>query len=206
MRRFVTFVALISALLCSSAAEGQTFTGGEIFQIGNSDLYWAAVKTDYFREHVARQRSDNWCWAACIQMVLNYQGVNVTQEQIVENVFGSQIDRPAAADVIAQAANGWRAKGHTIQARVENPYYTSAESFINDLVEKYPLIIGLSMPGQNVGHAYVLTGVSFRVFNGQYYPVEVILRDPWPSNQSRIKLSWDDFSSRCHTIVHIYPV
>lgn len=138
-------------------------------------------------------------------MVLNYQGVNIPQERIVERVFGSQENRPANASVIAKAANGWRANGKVISAFSENANHVSAKTFIDDLLYKYPLIIGLSMPGQNIGHAYVLTGISFRLWGNGYYPQEVILRDPWPTNQSRIKLSWADFSNRVHTIVHIHP-
>lgn len=56
--------------LCFAVFEAQTFRGGEIFRLKDSDVYWAAVKTSYFREFVARQEEDCWCWAACVQMVL----------------------------------------------------------------------------------------------------------------------------------------
>lgn len=205
MKVWIRYLLLLSALLSLSEVKGQTFRGGEIFQMGNSDLYWAAVKTQFFKDFVASQEEDMWCWAACTQMVLNYQGVNVSQEDVVRRVHGYRVNKPGTAYDIQQAANGWRTGQHTIVARVDTPYGASATTFINDLVNKYPLVVGLSMPGQNVGHAYVLTGISFRVIGGQYYPQEVILRDPWPTSPSRNKISWSDFISRVHTIVHIYP-
>ncbi|WGF93340.1 hypothetical protein [Aequorivita marisscotiae] len=61
---------------------------GNIFQIGDTNNYAAAVKSDRFNYHVARQESQNWCWAACIQMVLDYQGLEVGQCEIVNNAFG----------------------------------------------------------------------------------------------------------------------
>ena len=176
---------------------------GQIFYSKNDGLYWAAIETSYFKAYVARQRSDNWCWAACTQMVLNYQGVNVSQEQIVERVFGSRVDRPGTAQHIVQGASGWYVDGHTIEAKAD--YSFIPQKLIDDLVNKYPLVVGLSMPGQNVGHAYVLTGLSFQKQGNAIYPQSVILRDPWPDNQSRLVLSWNDFSSRAHTIVHIFP-
>ena len=176
---------------------------GEIFFSKSDGLYWAAIKTSYFKTYVARQRNNNWCWAACTQMVLNYQGVNVSQEKIVERVFGSKVDRPGNAQHIVQGASGWHVGDYTIGAKAD--YSFIPQKLIDDLVNKYPLVVGLSMPGQNVGHAYVLTGLSFQKNGNTVYPHSVILRDPWPGNPSRLVISWDDFSNRAHTIVHIFP-
>lgn len=176
---------------------------GQIFYSNSEGLYWAAIETAYFKAHVASQRSDNWCWAACTQMVLTYQGVDVTQEEIVERVFGACIDRPGSAQDIVKGASGWYVGGCKIGAKYDT--YFIPQNLINDLVDKYPLIVGLSMPGQNVGHAYVMTGLSFQKYGNEIYPNSVILRDPWPDNPSRIVMDWSEFSYRAHTIVHIFP-
>lgn len=197
MVAFVGLFVTIPFMLFSQNRKGQ------IFYSRNEGLYWAAIETTYFKSYVARQRSENWCWAACTQMVLNYQGVSVSQEQIVERVFGSRVDRPGTAQNIVQGASGWHIDGHTIRAKADNSF--DPQMLINDLVNKYPLIVGLSMPGQDIGHAYVLTGLSFHKQGSAIYPQSVILRDPWPNNESRIVLSWRDFSNRAHTIVHIFP-
>lgn len=197
-------VAVLSVIF--SAIPSNVFSQnrkGQIFYSKSDGLYWAAIETSYFRAYVARQRSENWCWAACTQMVLNYQGVSASQEQIVERVFGAQVDRPGSAQNIVQGASGWYVDGRTIGARAD--YSFIPQKLIDDLVNKYPLVVGLRMPGQNVGHAYVLTGLSFQKYGDAIYPQSVILRDPWPDNQSRLVLSWSDFSSRAHTIVHIFP-
>jgi len=52
-----------------------------------------------------------WYWAASIQMVLNYHGLYVTQEQIVQRVFGLPLDTPAYLQHILYALTGW-APGH----------------------------------------------------------------------------------------------
>lgn len=202
IRRVILF-SLIMVLLSFYSNEFAQNRKGQIFYSQDDGLYWAAIKTDYFREFVARQCSMNWCWAACTQMVLNYQGVNVTQEEIVERVFGAQVDRPGNVNDIVKGASGWYVKGRRIYAGYDHPL--SAQKMINDLVNKYPLIVGLSIPNQEIGHAYVLTGISFLKYGDNIVPQGVILRDPWPDNASRTTLTWSDFSNRVHTIVHIYP-
>lgn len=198
----LTTLCIIS---CFVASKAQVFRGGEIFQIKDSDIYWAAVKTEYFKDFVAYQEEDLWCWAACVQMVLNYQGVQVDQEAIVNRAKGRRINEAGNAHDIQRAADGWKTGSHIIRAKIDNPMYISAQTFINDLKDKYPLIIGMRMPGQNIGHAYVLTGVSFRKSGDSYQPVEVILRNPSPNSLSREKLSWSEFKNRVQTIVHVYP-
>lgn len=199
-----TIMTLILAL-CFAFSEAQTFRGGEIFRIKDSDVYWAAVKTAYFLEYVTRQEEDCWCWAACVQMVLNYQGVDVDQEDVVRRAKGMRVNDGGTAYDIQKAADGWNTGRHIIAAKVDNPYYVSAQTFITDLIDKYPVIIGFDMPGQTMGHAFVLTGISFRKSGNTYLPLEVILRNPWPSSPSREKLSWSEFRKRVHTIVHVYP-
>src|SRR5580692_9673449 len=43
-------------------------------------------------ESMGRQRRENWCWAASVQMVLNLAGLQVTQEQVVARIFGGDLD------------------------------------------------------------------------------------------------------------------
>jgi len=203
MRRLVIIIWLS---LIFAISEAQNYSGGTLFQIGNSNVYCAAVRTEHFVNHVAVQRGSNWCWAACVQMVLNYQGVNVSQETIVRKIYGDLKDLPGTADQIVKGANGWVANGKRIVAR--QTYTVSAMSFVEDLAYKYPLIVGLSIPGQTVGHAYVMTGITFADVDGECYPQKVILRNPAPwldSKSSREELSWYEFCYRVHTVVHVYP-
>lgn len=54
-----------------------------------------------FERYFAEQQKDQWCWAACAQMVIGQQmGKEVTQEQLVRQAFGSAINEPATADSI----------------------------------------------------------------------------------------------------------
>lgn len=84
---------------------------GELQQVG-PNLFVAGVPSDQFEFFAApslagRQRQSNWCWAASIQMLLNYHGLFVAQEQIVQRIYGAQVDYPAQPAQILAALSGW---------------------------------------------------------------------------------------------------
>ena len=158
-------------------------------------------------EGQGRQRMENWCWAACIQMVLNYHGLYVSQEQIVQRVFGGMVDAPGSPQQILMGLQGWapdsRGRFSQIEADTRN---IDPVSVIQDLEYRWPLIVGLKGVNGPTGHAYVLTAVYYHLdANNQPVIYRVVLRDPYPSKVSRIELSMDEFLSRCTfaTRVHV---
>lgn len=150
------------------------------------------------------QIQSNWCWAACIQMVLNYHGLYVSQLDAVKKIYGSPyVNRPANERQILHALNGWAPDSRGRVSGI-NAYggYTSVQEIINGLSRKWPLIVGLSNPSGGIGHAYVLTGI---YYSNQYdyygniigvLPDKVVLRDPWPQNPSKQEMSWVEFQQR----------
>jgi hypothetical protein len=175
---------------------------GQLFQLDSSGNYCAAVLTDSFKYHMAEQEHDNWCWAACIEMVLEYQGLNVSQTQIVKKAYGEIVNRPADCDMTTNTANGWRLGSEKIKAR--EVMHFDAKYVIDALAKKYPLIVGLNMPGQNIGHAYVLTAIYFHVDSkGKPVPDYVVLRDPWGPNPDKTSVNWFDFNRRINCMVYV---
>jgi len=145
---------------------------------------------------IGNQRQSNWCWAACSQMVLNYHGLKISQEQIVTKIYGSLTDRPANEYQIREALSGWVPN---VQGRISNIYCQSGLTSINEITEalayKWPLIVGLRNPNGGVGHAYVLTAIYYST--DQYnntIPEKVVLRDPMPHVDGRVEVSWSQFS------------
>jgi len=69
------------------------------------------VPMNRFNYFNAMQQSPNWSWAASIQMVLNYYGVNISQRQIVERTFisvnGQLPDLEANISQITDNLNNW---------------------------------------------------------------------------------------------------
>lgn len=66
------------------------------------------VAVDNFSTFKATQQTPVWCWAACIQMVLNYNGITWTQEQVVDFTKGRVVFEMATEKEIEAALNGWR--------------------------------------------------------------------------------------------------
>lgn len=181
----------------------------DIQQLG-PNYFVAGISTGEFEFFTApqqngRQRQSNWCWAATTQMVLNYHGLYVSQEQIVARIFGNLIDAPAQPQQILAALSGWApdTRGRFSQI-FANTYVLQGSDIVNDLANKWPLIVGLKQPSQ-IGHAYVLTAVFYTVGPGNQ-PIfdKVVLRDPWPSNESRIEMSWQEFQSRIQFLARVY--
>ena len=115
--------------------------------MGNN-YYIAGVPSDQFEYFTAaqqggRQRQSNWCWAACIQMVLNYHGLYITQEQIVQRVFGMQVNSPGQPQQILAALSGWapdyRGRYSSIYA---SPYIMQGSEIVRDLALPAELMVG----------------------------------------------------------------
>lgn len=197
------------ALLCCVLVFSRVSTA-EIWQL-QPNLYVAGIPSEQFEYFASpnqqgRQRQANWCWAASVQMVLNYHGLFVSQEQVVQRIYGLQIDRPAGPDQILFALSGWapdnRGRFSSIHA---TPYTVSGAQIVQDLANRWPLIVGLSNPNGGVGHAVVVSAVYYTVdpannpiFQG------VVIRDPWPESPSRQELTWAEFQSRLMFMAHVY--
>lgn len=186
-------------------------TNGQFNQINTTELsikklghnyYWAGIPTEEFDAWAAEsvtgnQRQANWCWAACSQMVLNYHGLYIQQEQIVKRIYGKLVDLPANEYQIRAALSGW---APNVQGGISRIYCKSGV-FINDipkyLSKKWPLIVGLKNPYGGIGHAYVLTEIYYKTdkFNNTK-PVKVVLRDPMPNIDGRVVLKWQHFYNR----------
>jgi len=158
------------------------------------------------------QIQSNWCWAACIQMVLNYHELNVNQKEVVTRIYGlPYVNRTAGEQQILSALTGWAPDSRGRLSRI-HAYggYTSLRETIKTLSHKCPLIVGLSNPHGGVGHVYVLTAIyySYRHDNAGkingYIPDKVVLRDPWPSSPSRQEMSWREFQSRCSMAIKVW--
>lgn len=180
--------------------------------VGDTGYFVAGVPTDEFvhfaaPEGAGRQKMENWCWAACIQMVLNYHGLYVDQKDVVSRVFGGAVDRPANGDQIMQALSGWApdSRGRRSKIYADN-YHLDPVTVINDLDRKWPLIVGLAgARGAATGHAYVMTAAYFsKGPNGVPIIHRVVLRDPFPGYPSRIEVDAGEFGQRLQFATRVY--
>ncbi|MBT9582346.1 hypothetical protein IV102_03285 [bacterium] len=203
MRRLLSVLVMMAALLAPARADRT--------QIGPQDWVAGVPAKDFVHfaaaEGQGRQRMQNWCWAACIQMVLNYHGLYIKQEDIVAKVFGSAVDAPAGPQMIMAALQGWApdTRGRMSQIEADSRNLEPA-SVIQDLEYRWPLIVGLTGAAGQTGHAYVLTAAYYRLDQyGQPVIYRVVLRDPYPTKTSRVEMGMDEFMARCSfaTRVHV---
>lgn len=143
----------------------------------------------------ASQNNSQWCWAASIQMVLNYYGVAISQEQIVArtygtNQYGSLPDWPGSFPAITANLNNWsidnRGRPYSVMASL-NPGAPVPVILIRELSAGRPIIVGYKS-GPNSGHAVVVTGAVFTTSPQGPIIHSVIARDPWPSGRNMANL------------------
>jgi len=156
---------------------------------------------------IGRQRCPEWCWAASCQMILNFHGLYVSQEQIVNRIFGSLSCQGGTPEEILTALTGWAPDYRGRASEIYSQHYiTNPAELVRNLAYRWPLLVCLRNEDGS-GHAEVMTAVYYSV--DQYNnPIidKVILRDPWPYNPSRQEMPWAEFSSRVTDIMKVWVV
>ena len=143
-----------------------------------------------------RQRRQNWCWAASVQMILNIAGIRVSQEDVVERIYGGDLDRGGTSQQILDALTGWAPTISGTTALLNPLPLTNDPDMIDDLSLGWPLVVGLRN-SDGSGHAEVITAVKYGVqADGSPAFQSVVLRDPWPYNPSRVEMPWPEFANR----------
>jgi len=138
---------------------------------------------DDFDFATVSQKETQWCWAACITMVLNYYDIPCTQEEVVMRTYGTLVNYPAR-DLyqIAQYLNGWGVDRQGRQVIVQAEAYSSApfDAILSVLSDGRPFIIGVG--NGYSGHVVVCYGVDW--VNNYWGPevTKFYVYDPWPDN------------------------
>jgi hypothetical protein len=157
------------------------------------------LRTSKMNYSAAQQRERNWCWAASIQMALSAKGIDVSQEEVVQNAFGRLVDRPGAPGDILANLNGWaidRAKRRIHISGEVGLGRPSFELLKRQLEAGTPVIVGYENPDSNIGHAVVVTAVVYEVTDRGPEIQRVMVRDPWPTcpNLGKRELSIQEFN------------
>lgn len=184
-----TLLILLSLFALLTPMTGSARSWGQIVAIDNS-VFVALVDTS-IESCICVQEKDNWCWAACIQMILLYNGQYVSQNDIVTMAFGNSFNRTASGNQIELAFDGWC--GYSVHS------YQSKKSqyLIDEISSGHPLIIGIGE------HAYLLSHIYYKkASNGLLHPFKVILINPKTGREDVIE--WCDMYSKANTIISFY--
>ena len=168
---------------------------------GSSDqIFSVGIPTERMVEVAAEQQGQNWCWAACVQMVLSTKGIKVAQADVVQRTYGAVVDAPGGEDAILSRLSGWfqTRSGKTLLAAsvVQGPMQQGL--LYSYLKNQSPLILGVSYPGASIGHAVVVTAAVFKVSDAGLELKEVVVRDPWPdlaAQKGKRKLTREEFAN-----------
>jgi hypothetical protein len=131
------------------------------------------------------QQKPQWCWAASIQMVMNYYGVDIDQKQIVKRTYGvSNGELPDWAASIETIHKNLNYKGVDNQGKM---YIVNAQVGLNapdpillieELSHKRPVVIGYK--ANFGGHVVLITAVSYYESNKGPLIRSIVVRDPLP--------------------------
>jgi ABC-type bacteriocin/lantibiotic exporter with double-glycine peptidase domain len=154
-------------------------------------LYYVGIPNSKISCNSSTQEKPQWCWAASIQMILNYYNIDIDQEQIVKRTYGSSYngelqDRTANIETIHLNLNhiGVDRKGtrYIVNAKVGYGAPTPA-LLIEELSQKHPVLIGYK--ANFGGHVVVITAVSYYETNRGPVIQTIIVRDSNPEFNDR---------------------
>jgi len=146
-----------------------------------------------FNFFASSQRNSEWCWAASLQMIFNYYGISITQEQIVARSYGvgpggSLPNWAGSLQIITTNLNNWSVDNNGRRYVVRASINWGAPSplfLIQELTAQRPVLIGYkSGPGSS--HAVVITGCSYLQTGNGPFIQSIIVRDPWPNQENII--------------------
>jgi hypothetical protein len=121
------------------------------------------IKKDEFISHYRVQKTMMWCWASCAEMVLSYEGINLSQEAIVTRVKGAPIPTGGNPYEMIKSTN-FIVNDNDNNAVVISGQFVNGAPYntvlYNQLKHKKPVILTYST-GVWSGHAIVLTGIDY---------------------------------------------
>jgi hypothetical protein len=149
------------------------------------DLYYVGIPSSYFNQVYAEQQASQWCWAACIQMILNYYGVSISQYDIVRRSYGrdpyGRLPNWAGSyDIITANLNNWgidrNGTRYIVRASMGRGMPDPA-TLVDELANQRPVLLGYAT-GLWSGHAVVATAVKYSGYADDPFIYSVIVRDP----------------------------
>jgi len=145
------------------------------------------IPTAQFNFVSATQLHTDWCWAASVQMVLNWYNVPVRQTDVVKRIYGRLVDAAASEDEIAVALSGtaYDRRDHIVHlASVRRRGVPPAGLLVTELGEKHPLLITFRST-HTMLHAVVLTSAEYFTDGQGFHLTALTFRDPNPTFQER---------------------
>jgi len=131
--------------------------------------FYIGIPTSRMNTVYAAQRNTQWCWAAAIEMILRYYGIEISQEAIVYRAYGldwrgQPPNREATYEAMAKNLNDWGIdfKGQFFVVRASFHWGPPPlETLMRELSAQRPVLlsyISRTFP-RLAGHAVVATAL-----------------------------------------------
>jgi ABC-type bacteriocin/lantibiotic exporter with double-glycine peptidase domain len=163
----IQFRQVLFALVVAAAAPASR---GDVAFVTNFEFY------------EAQQQTPVWCWAACIQMILNHSDVTWSQPDIVAAVKGYPKYEAGSDREIVGFLNSWGFDydGRRWQARcLSFPGAPRPDWVVNELKEDRPIILSYQT-GPSMKHVVILHKAEFGVDRmGQLWVTRFEIFDPY---------------------------
>lgn len=175
MRRTTWAAVLFLAMAASGLAESSSPT-------------MVGIPTARFNFVSTAQLQTEWCWAASVQMVLNWYNIPVTQTDVVNRIYHKTVDAAASENQIAEALSGFAydRDGHKVHIHADRKTgIPSPELLVNQLSQQRPMLVTFHSTRKML-HAVVITSAEYTTNEqGGVHVTSLTYRDPNPTFQDR---------------------
>lgn len=145
------------------------------------------IPTSQFNFVAATQMQTEWCWAASIQMILNWYNVPVKQVDVVNRIYHKTVDAAATEDAITTALSGtaYDRRGRKVWLHAERRRGApTTNELTTELSLRHPMLLTVhSTPGML--HAVVVTSIATIESDQGRTITAITFRDPKPNLRGR---------------------
>jgi hypothetical protein len=167
------------------------FFSNQVFLGISQKVYYVGIPASKMNYVASSQNKPQWCWAASIQMLLNFYGVSINQEQIVERTYGRQSNGElpnwaASIKTIHLNLNNWAVDNTGKKYFVNADFGLGAPEavfLIEELSQKRPVIIAYQ--SNKGGHVVVITALSYIDSDAGPLINSIIVRDPMTGEENK---------------------
>lgn len=171
------------------------------------------IPTAQFNFVSAAQLKTEWCWAASVQMVLNWYNIPVTQADVVNRIYHKTDDLAASENQITRALSGIAYDRHGHKLHVSATRETgipSPATVIGQLSREHPMLLTVHSE-HGMLHAVVLTSAEYVTKGTGIHVNSLTIRDPNPTFRERhgaatLRLSGEELKHFVERISSYYVV
>lgn len=199
MRRYLLWPVVLGLSACALGSTAKPITVG--------------IPTSQFNFVAATQAQTEWCWAASVQMILNWYNVPVKQSDVVNRIYHRAVDAAASEDAITVALSGtaYDRRGRKVRLQAERRRGTpAAGELMSEMSLRHPMLVTVHSTRRML-HAVVVTSVETIDGDEGSTITAITFRDPKPNLRGRhtagsVRVSGSDLTRFLSSISSYYLV